>query len=223
MRDEFDGGPLFRMNTVFKLDYQAWVLFGIAGIGALAWWRTRLTRQLEDLVMPIKRHAANEPFAKFLERHLDEVFTFLVPVARMIDGRLVHQLLPATNHLAEQAIRPAVVNRKVWGGNRTENVSKDETITISANRSENVSKDESVSIGANRNHSVGDNDSLSVGKTLSASAGDEIALSTGSASIVKSNASSLAHCTRTLTRSMACPARSASMMILAETVLPSPS
>lgn len=27
--------------------------------------------------------------------------------------------LPATNHRAEQAIRPAVVNRKVWGGNRT--------------------------------------------------------------------------------------------------------
>lgn len=27
--------------------------------------------------------------------------------------------LPATNYLAEQGIRPAVVNRKVWGGNRT--------------------------------------------------------------------------------------------------------
>ena len=27
--------------------------------------------------------------------------------------------LPATNWAAEQAIRPAVVNRKVWGGNRT--------------------------------------------------------------------------------------------------------
>lgn len=29
--------------------------------------------------------------------------------------------LPATNHRAEQAIRPAVVNRKTWGGNRTWN------------------------------------------------------------------------------------------------------
>ena len=27
--------------------------------------------------------------------------------------------MPATNYLGEQAIRPAVVNRKVWGGNRT--------------------------------------------------------------------------------------------------------
>jgi transposase len=34
---------------------------------------------------------------------------------------LAHADLPATNHRAEQAIRPAVVNRKVSGGNRTWN------------------------------------------------------------------------------------------------------
>ena len=39
IRDEFDGSALYRMNTVFKLDYQAWLLLGLAGIGALAWWR----------------------------------------------------------------------------------------------------------------------------------------------------------------------------------------
>jgi len=86
----------------------------------LAWWRTRLTRQLEDLVAPIKSHAANETFAKFLERHVGEVFTFLLPVAQRTKGRVVHTLLPAANYLGEQAIRPAVVNRKVWGGNRTD-------------------------------------------------------------------------------------------------------
>jgi transposase len=32
---------------------------------------------------------------------------------------LTDATLPATNWAAEQAIRPAVVNRKVWGGNRT--------------------------------------------------------------------------------------------------------
>jgi YYY domain-containing protein len=37
VRDEFDGSPLYRMNTVFKLHYQAWLLLGLAGIGALAW------------------------------------------------------------------------------------------------------------------------------------------------------------------------------------------
>ena len=32
---------------------------------------------------------------------------------------LIDPAIQATNHWAEQAIRPAVVNRKVWGGNRT--------------------------------------------------------------------------------------------------------
>jgi YYY domain-containing protein len=36
VRDEFDGGPLYRMNTVFKLGYQAWLLLGLAAIGAVA-------------------------------------------------------------------------------------------------------------------------------------------------------------------------------------------
>ncbi len=31
---------------------------------------------------------------------------------------LIDPTIQATNHWAEQAIRPAVVNRKVWGGNR---------------------------------------------------------------------------------------------------------
>ncbi len=51
VRDEFDGGPLFRMNTVFKLDYQAWFLLGLAGIGALAWWRTWLPRRAARLLV----------------------------------------------------------------------------------------------------------------------------------------------------------------------------
>ncbi len=42
IRDEFDGSDLYRMNTVFKLDYQAWLLLGLAGIGALAHWRAWL-------------------------------------------------------------------------------------------------------------------------------------------------------------------------------------
>jgi uncharacterized membrane protein len=46
VRDEFDDSPLYRMNTVFKLDYQAWVLLGLAAIGVLAWWREWLPRRL---------------------------------------------------------------------------------------------------------------------------------------------------------------------------------
>ena len=32
---------------------------------------------------------------------------------------LIDPTIAATNYRVEQAIRPAVVNRKVWGGNRT--------------------------------------------------------------------------------------------------------
>jgi transposase len=45
---------------------------------------------------------------RHLQRESEALFTFL----REPD-------VPATNWRAEQAIRPAVVNRKVWGGNRT--------------------------------------------------------------------------------------------------------
>lgn len=69
----------------------------------------RLTMQMWDLVRHPKTHAANERFAKFLEKHLHDLFTFLR-----------HPGADATNWRGEQAIRPAVVNRKVWGGNRTE-------------------------------------------------------------------------------------------------------
>lgn len=95
-------------------------LDGALSLHGLGWWRTRLTNQLSDLVRPIKSHAANETFAKFLERHVDHVFTFLAPLARTTREGVTYELLPAANYLGEQAIRPAVVNRKVWGGNRTD-------------------------------------------------------------------------------------------------------
>ena len=52
---------------------------------------------------------ANERLAKHLHKHRDQLFTFLRRPG-----------IDATNWRAEQAIRPAVVNRKVWGGNRTQ-------------------------------------------------------------------------------------------------------
>jgi transposase len=69
-----------------------------------------LTERLEHLVQPIKVHADNERFAVHLAKHIDDWFTFLL---------FPEEGLDATNYRAEQAIRPAVVNRKVWGGNRT--------------------------------------------------------------------------------------------------------
>jgi YYY domain-containing protein len=37
VRDEFDGGALYRMNTVFKLGFQAYLLLGLAAACALPW------------------------------------------------------------------------------------------------------------------------------------------------------------------------------------------
>jgi len=68
-----------------------------------------LQERMTKLVMPVKTNAANERLAAHLQRHGSQLFTFLR-----------HQGIDATNWRAEQALRPAVVNRKVWGGNRTE-------------------------------------------------------------------------------------------------------
>lgn len=68
-----------------------------------------LDRRMQRLLEPARSNAANERLANHLWNHCTQLFTFL-----KFPG------IDATNHKAEQAIRPAVVNRKVWGGNRTE-------------------------------------------------------------------------------------------------------
>jgi transposase len=68
----------------------------------------RLDARVERLVLRSRTNEDNERFALHLLRHCGELFTFL-----RLPG------VDATNWRAEQALRPAVVNRKVWGGNRT--------------------------------------------------------------------------------------------------------
>lgn len=67
-----------------------------------------LDARMDQLLHWTKSNALNERFAKHLAKHRRQLFTFLR-----------HEGIDATNHQAEQALRPAVVNRKVWGGNRT--------------------------------------------------------------------------------------------------------
>ena len=45
LRDAFDGSPLFRMNTVFKAGYQAYLLLGLAAACALPWAGVWLRRR----------------------------------------------------------------------------------------------------------------------------------------------------------------------------------
>jgi transposase len=68
-----------------------------------------LERRTQRLLEPTQNNAANERLANHLWNHCTQLFTFLK-----------FPRIDATNHKAEQAIRPAVVNRKVWGGNRTQ-------------------------------------------------------------------------------------------------------
>lgn len=76
-----------------------------AGLRELA---DELTTKLRVLTCFRRANPDHERFAKHLERHATEFFTFI---------RLPN--VEATNYRAEQAIRPSVVNRNVWGGNRT--------------------------------------------------------------------------------------------------------
>lgn len=62
-----------------------------------------------QLARPVS--GADSPQGRLL-RHLDREFDALFTFLRVPE-------VPATNWMAEQALRPAVVNRKVWGGNRT--------------------------------------------------------------------------------------------------------
>jgi transposase len=64
--------------------------------------------RLRELTRRPRADAANARFAKHLLKHAAEWFLFLIDPT-----------IPATNHRAEQALKTPIVNRKVWGGNRT--------------------------------------------------------------------------------------------------------
>lgn len=82
-----------------------------AGRVAAAVWecaRDLFDLRLLALVRVERVVPAYETLSVHLDKHFASWFSFLS-----------NATLPATNWAAEQALRPAVVNRKVWGGNRT--------------------------------------------------------------------------------------------------------
>jgi len=80
-----------------------------AGIGGcLAVACGQLEARMDRVLQRHYRTPANRRLANHLIRERDAMFTFLYCPG-----------LEATNYRAEQAIRPMVVTRKVWGGNRT--------------------------------------------------------------------------------------------------------
>lgn len=84
---------------------------------AFEWYCAELYRLTERP----RRNAINETFARHLYEHGPEWFLFLLEP---------HQ--PATNNQAEQALRTPIVNRKVFGGNRTDAGCQAQVIAASA-------------------------------------------------------------------------------------------
>jgi transposase len=84
-------------------------LAGEVTAAALAGARDDFEGRLLELVVVERAVPEYAVLANHLWEHFEEWFVFLSDPT-----------VPATNWEAEQAVRPAVVNRKVWGGNRTE-------------------------------------------------------------------------------------------------------
>lgn len=68
-------------------------------------------------------HAPNRRLLAHLQNEREHMFTFLTEPG-----------VEATNWRAEQALRPAIVNRKSWGGNRTWSGARTQQITMSVIR-----------------------------------------------------------------------------------------
>jgi transposase len=77
-------------------------------------------QRMYDLTKRPSLNEQNARFAKHLRNHAASWFLFLVDPT-----------IPATNHRAEQALKTPIVNRKVWGGNRTDDGGKAQEITSS--------------------------------------------------------------------------------------------
>jgi transposase len=81
---------------------------GAGETGSLAAGRAELQARLDKLLEGSPSHAPNRRLLGHLANEREHLLTFLHRPG-----------VQATNWRAEQAIRPAVVNRKNWGGNRT--------------------------------------------------------------------------------------------------------
>jgi transposase len=78
------------------------------------------TTRLLALTERPRANEANETLAKHLYQHGEQWFMFLLDAS-----------IPATNHRAEQALKGPIVNRKVWGGNRTDAGAEAQEVTSS--------------------------------------------------------------------------------------------
>jgi transposase len=84
---------------------------------------TDLNERTDKLLAMRPTHEPNRRLLGHLATEREHLFTFLTEPG-----------VQATNWRAEQALRPAIVNRKSWGGNRTTNGARTQQITMSVIR-----------------------------------------------------------------------------------------
>jgi len=101
---------------------RAWRGHRLSG-DALATEGLRLSCELDELASGRFTCQANRRLAAHIRDHAMHWFWFLIDPT-----------LDATNYRAEQAMRPAVVNRKVWGGNRTWIGARAQSVLMSISR-----------------------------------------------------------------------------------------
>jgi transposase len=82
----------------------------------------RIESAMDELIWKTYRTEANRRLAKHLRHEQPWLFTFLK----------CPDVAHATNNVAERAMRPAVIARKTWGGNRTEAGAEAQKILMSA-------------------------------------------------------------------------------------------
>src|SRR5207247_3378810 len=87
---------------------------------------TELGERTDKLLAMRPTHAPNRRLLGHLTNEREHLFTFLTEPG-----------VQATNWRAEQALRPAIVNRKSWGGNRSWDGARTQQITMSVIRTAN--------------------------------------------------------------------------------------
>jgi transposase len=96
-----------------------------------------------DKLLAIKpTHDPNRRLLGHLRNEREHLFTFLTEPG-----------VQATNWRAEQALRPAIVNRKSWGGNRTERGARTQQITMSVIRTARQQNIDPVELMVQAQHS----------------------------------------------------------------------
>ena len=101
-----------------------------------------LGERTDKLLAMRPKHEPNRRLLGHLRNEREHIFTFLTEPG-----------VEATNWRAEQALRPAIVNRKSWGGNRTEQGARTQQINMSVIRTARQQNIDPVELMVQAQHS----------------------------------------------------------------------